>query len=55
MSEVISREEPYASELSFLKPEDVLELVKNKDAPEAAKAKRVCTSYKASIFFFPSI
>ena len=41
MTEVISREEPYSNEVVNLTVEEIVQLVRDKNAPSAAKAKRV--------------
>ncbi|XP_069117927.1 uncharacterized protein [Argopecten irradians] len=41
LTEMCTREEPYTNELSYLDVADVLVLVQNKDAPQAAEAKQI--------------
>ena len=41
MTEVIAREEPYSNEVVNLTVEEIIQLVRDKNAPSAAKAKRV--------------
>ena len=45
MTEVISRDRPYSQELISLTADEVLQLVKDKDAPSAVVAKRVRYTY----------
>ncbi|XP_052083610.1 uncharacterized protein LOC127720912 [Mytilus californianus] len=41
LSEVCTREEPYSTETGFLEPEQILQLVIDKDAPGASGAKKL--------------